>query len=100
MATVALFVRLNAKPTKAQEVAELLTRAQPMVEDEPATSTWYAVRFGVTTFGIFDTFDDEAGRRVHLTGRVAAALKENEHLFEDTPVLETADILAEKVPVS
>jgi hypothetical protein len=71
-----------------------------MVEDEPATSTWYAVRFGVTTFGIFDTFDDEAGRQVHLTGRVAAALKENEHLFEETPVLETADILAEKVLAS
>jgi quinol monooxygenase YgiN len=97
MAAVALFVRLEAKPTKVQEVAELLTKVLPMVEDEPATRTWYAVRFGVTTFGIFDTFDDEAGRRAHLTGRVAAALKDSEYLFEETPLLETADVLAEKV---
>ena len=69
-----------------------------MVEDEPGTTTWFAVRFGVTTFGIFDTFDDEVGRQAHLTGKVAAALKENEHLFEEPPLLETADVVAQKLP--
>ena len=98
MATVAVFARVNAKPTKAQEVAELLTEALPMVEDEPGTTTWFAVRFGVTTFGIFDTFDDEVGRQAHLTGKVAAALKENDPLFEEPPLLETADVVAQKLP--
>jgi quinol monooxygenase YgiN len=98
MAEVALLVRLLAKPGKEQEVVELLTNALPMVREEPATTTWFGVRFGVLTFGIFDTFPDEAGRQAHLTGKVAAALKENEHLFEETPEIETADVLVWKVP--
>ncbi|MDT5321746.1 MAG: hypothetical protein QOD88_4268, partial [Mycobacterium sp.] len=40
----------------------------------------------------------EAGRQAHLAGRVAAALKENDYLFETTPLLETADVLAAKLP--
>jgi hypothetical protein len=40
-----------------------------------------------------------AGARVaHLTGRVAQALKENEYLFEETPSIETADVLAAHLP--
>jgi hypothetical protein len=34
---------------------------------------------------MFDVFPDEAGRRAHLTGRVAQALKENECLSDETP---------------
>jgi hypothetical protein len=30
-------------------------------------------------------------------GRVAAALKENAHLFEETPSIETADVLTAKI---
>jgi hypothetical protein len=29
---------------------------------------------------------------------VAAALKENAHLFEGTPLIETADVLVAKIP--
>jgi hypothetical protein len=41
---------------------------------------------------------DVAGRRAHLTGRVAQALKENEYLFEETPSIETADVLGAHLP--
>lgn len=34
-----------------------------MSREEDATMTWYAVRFGPSSFAIFDTFDDEAGVR-------------------------------------
>jgi hypothetical protein len=36
--------------------------------------TWYAFRLGDTTFGVFDTFDDEEGRSAHLAGQIPAAL--------------------------
>src|SRR3954471_6309532 len=69
-----LYVRLEAKPGQESAVAEFLKSAVPLVEREPATMTWYAIRMGPGTFGIFDTFPDEGGREAHLAGKVAAAL--------------------------
>jgi len=74
MVTVGLLVRLEAKPGKESEVANFLRSGLALVEAEPATTTWFAIRMGPSTFGIFDAFPDEAGRQAHLTGRVAAAL--------------------------
>jgi len=65
---------LTAKAGKERDVEEFLTGALPLVEDEPGTRTWYAVRMDASNFGIFDTFDDDAGRQAHLSGKVAEAL--------------------------
>jgi quinol monooxygenase YgiN len=98
VSTVGLFVRLEAKPGKEREVADFLRSGLSIVQDEPATQTWYAVRMGPTTFGIFDTFPDDAGRQAHLAGRVAAALKARaDELFARPPAIERVDILAEKI---
>lgn len=96
--TYALAARLEAKPTKAQEVADLLSGGLGDVEEEPGTTAWFAVRFGSLEFGLYMVFPDEVGRQTHLAGKVAAALKANAHLFEETPVFETADVLAAKLP--
>jgi quinol monooxygenase YgiN len=62
---------------------------------------WFAIRMGPSTFGIFDAFPDQAGRQTHLSGRVAAALKEkSSELFAKPPVIENLDILASKLDVS
>jgi len=98
MVTVGLLARMRAKPNKANEVAQFLEDALELVRSEPETTAWFGVRFSVLEFGIFDAFPDEAGRQAHLTGRVAQALKENEHLFEETPSIETADVLAAQLP--
>ncbi|MDT5096769.1 MAG: hypothetical protein QOC76_506 [Mycobacterium sp.] len=98
MVTVGLLVRMLAKPTKENEVAQFLEDTLEMVRDEPSTTAWFGVRFSVLEFGIFGVFPDEEGRRAHLTGRVAQALKENEYLFEETPSIETADVLAAQLP--
>lgn len=98
--TVALATRLQAKPGKQQEAANLLSSGLGIVEDEPGTTTWFAVRFGLLEFGLFAAFPDEVGRQTHFVRKVAAALKDNAHLFEEPPVFETADILAAKLPAS
>lgn len=99
IARVALFVRLEAKPGKEEEVARFLSGALPIAEDEPATITWYALRFGPSTFGVFDTFPDEAGRQAHLAGRIAAALMANAAaLLSQPPTIEKVDVLAAKLP--
>jgi hypothetical protein len=70
-----------------------------LVQAEPETTAWFAIRLGVSTFGIFDAFPDDAGRQAHLSGRVAAALKERAaELFSRPPVIETVDVLAAKLP--
>jgi quinol monooxygenase YgiN len=99
MVHVALFVRLEAKPGKEQDVARFLLGGLPLVNDEPATTAWFGIRLGPTTFGIFDAFPDEAGRQAHLSGKVAAALMAQAgELFSEPPSIEKADVLAAKLP--
>ncbi len=74
MVTVGLLVQFEALSGKEDEVERFLAGALPMVEDEPATTAWFAIRLGPSTFGIFDVFPDESGRDAHLSGRVAEAL--------------------------
>jgi quinol monooxygenase YgiN len=71
-----LLARIEAKPEHAEEVAALLAGAERLAEQEGNTVTWYAYRLGATTFGVFDTFADEAGRAAHLQGQIAAALED------------------------
>jgi quinol monooxygenase YgiN len=97
--TVALYVRLEAKPGKQAEVERFLQSAVPLVESEDATTAWFAIRMGAATFGIFDAFPDESGREAHLSGRVAAALMEKApELLAEQPRIEKIDVLAAKLP--
>ena len=99
MVTVALLVRLEAKPGKEADVESFLKGGLPIVQEEPATTAWFAIRMGPSTFGIFDAFPDEAGRQAHLSGRVAAALMaQASDLLAQPPSIEQVDVLAAKLP--
>jgi len=99
MVNVGLFVRLEAKPGKEGEVEQFLKGGLEIVQQEPATVAWFALRLGPSTFGIFDAFPDEAGRQAHLSGRVAEALMAKaSELLAEPPVIEKADVLASKLP--
>jgi quinol monooxygenase YgiN len=99
MVNVALFVRLEAKPGKEADVERFLRAGLPIVQEEPATTVWFALRLGPSTFAIYDAFPDESGRQAHLSGRVAAALMEKaSELLAQPPTIEKADILAAKFP--
>ncbi|WP_046111372.1 putative quinol monooxygenase [Aquincola tertiaricarbonis] len=99
MVNVALFVRMEAKPGKEQEVEDFLRGGLPIVQQEPATIAWFGLRIGPSTFGIFDAFPDDAGRQAHLSGQVAAALfAKAPELFSQAPVIEKIDVLASKLP--
>lgn len=96
---VALLVRLEAKPGKEAAVEGFLLGGLPIVQEEPATATWYALKLGPSTYGIFDTFADDAGRQAHLSGKVAAALMQKApELFSQPPSIEKVDVLAAKLP--
>ncbi len=98
MVHVGLLARLEAKPGKEAEVANLLTSALALANAEPATSVWFALKVGPTTFGIFDAFADDTGRQAHLAGQIAAALMaKTTELLSQPPVIEKVDILAAKM---
>lgn len=88
---------LVAKRGKEAEVAKLLTGARALAVEENQTVAWYAFRVSETTFGIFDTFDDEAGRKAHLEGRIAQALMgKADELLALPPDIKPVDLLAVK----
>lgn len=99
MVTVALLVKLEAKPGKEAEVESFLRGGLAIVREEPATTAWFALRMGPSTYGIFDAFPDDAGRQAHLAGRVAAALMaQAPDLFSQPPSIEKIQVLADKLP--
>ena len=99
MLSVSLFVRLEAKPGKADDVAAFLKQGLEMANQEATTPVWFALQLGPTTFAIFDSFNDEAGRQAHLTGPIAAALMANApNLLASPPSIERADVLGAKLP--
>ena len=99
MVKTALYVHLEAKPGKEAEVQKFLEGGLALVNQEPATTAWFGMKMGPSTFGIFDAFPDEAGRNAHLNGAVAAALMAKAaDLFAKPPSISKVDILAAKLP--
>ena len=97
MVKKALFVKLKAKSGKEAEVEAFLNSGLALVEDEPLTVNWYALKFDDSTFGIFDAFDGEEGRDAHLNGKVAEALMANaDALLAEPPTIEKVDVIAAK----
>ncbi len=99
MVTVSLYVQLEAKPGKESEVEAFLNSGLALVNEEPATTAWFALKMGPSTFAIFDAFPDEAGRDAHLSGAVAAALMAKAgELLATPPEIHKIDVLAAKLP--
>ncbi len=97
MEKFALLARLEAKPGKETELLNFLKSALPLAVEEPDTVRWYALQLGPSTFGIFDTFETEAGRKAHLDGKIAAALMQHApDLLATAPVIEQVELLAIK----
>jgi quinol monooxygenase YgiN len=96
--SVGILATLKAKPGKEAEVEDFLKSALPLANQEQATTVWFALRLGPSTFGIFDAFGNESGRLAHLSGPIAGALMANwRELLSEPPVIEQVDVLAAKL---
>ncbi|MBS1716197.1 MAG: antibiotic biosynthesis monooxygenase [Armatimonadetes bacterium] len=97
MIKLALFARIEAKPGKEDEVAKFLVNALELAKQEPGTINWYALKLSPTTFGVFDTFNDEEGRQKHLNGPIRQALMANAaELLSCPPSIEQIELLGAK----
>ena len=92
-----VLVTLEAKPGKGDELAAFLEGGRAIAAAEEGTVTWYAFKISDTTYGIFDTFDDEAGRQAHLNRQIPAALGSvADDLLAAAPDIRTVDVIAVK----
>lgn len=98
--TKGLLVRIEANPGREADVETFLNSGLGLVLEEPATTAWFAIQLGPSTYGIFDVFPNDEGRDAHLNGKVAAALMENVGDLYGQPTLEKLDVLASKLPGS
>jgi quinol monooxygenase YgiN len=99
MVTVGLLVRLEAKPDKVADVERFLEGGLDIVNEEPDTIAWFAIKMGPRSYGIFDVFPTDDGRQTHLEGRVAEALMaQAADLFSEPPDIGQIDVLAAKLP--
>ena len=97
MAKQAIWVMLKAKPGKEAEVEAFLEQGAVLSNNEPGTVTWYGVKMAPGTYGVFDTFNDEAGRDAHLNGEIAKALMAKApDLFANELRIERMEILSSK----
>jgi len=100
MVKVALLVRLEAKAGQEAALENFLKAGLALANQETFTPVWFALKLGPSTFGIFDAFPDDAGRKAHLSGQIAAALMAKAgELLAYAPRIEQLDVLAAKLTV-
>ena len=92
-----LLAMLEAKPGKGDALAAFLQQGRALAVEESGTVTWYAFRIGDTSFGIFDTFNDEQGRQAHLDGAIPEALGQiAADLLASEPNIRPVDVISVK----
>jgi quinol monooxygenase YgiN len=97
MVKYALYGSLKAKPGKEAEVEAFLKQGAELARKEKGTATWYAIREDHGQYGIFDTFEEEAGREAHLNGEIAKALMARAaELFAEPPQIHKIAVIAVK----
>jgi len=98
MISLGLFVRLEAKPGKENDVAAFLAQGVQLAKQEATTKLWFSLRLNHSTFAVFDAFADEEGRQTHLNGPIAKALMEiAPKLLASPPSIERTEILGAKL---
>src|SRR6201992_3492183 len=99
MVKVGLLVQLQAKSGKEGVVTKFLADALALANQEAGTLVWFALQTGPSSFAIFDAFANDAGRKAHLAGPIAAALMANAtELLAQPPQIEQGELLAVQPP--
>ena len=88
---------LEAKIDKGPDLQAFLESGRAIAAAEEGTVTWYAFKIDDTHYGIFDSFETEAGRDAHLGGEIPKALAQvTDELLAGEPSIRTVDIIAVK----
>jgi quinol monooxygenase YgiN len=93
----AFLLRLPIAPEHKQEAEAFLREGKTVVDQEPATTDWFALAFENGDLGVFDVFPDARGRRAHLAGEIPKQLaKHGLSWLGGLPHTSFGDVLAQK----
>ena len=96
--TKALLLTFKAKARRVAAVEDFLRGALQLVQAEPKTAAWFAIRLESGEYGIFDLFPDNMGRFEHLTGHVPRELAKHAlSLLGSIPDLRLLNVVAAKL---
>ncbi|MBI2961739.1 MAG: hypothetical protein HYY28_15615 [Betaproteobacteria bacterium] len=95
--TKGMLLTFAAQEGHQTEAEAFLRDAQPLVEEEPETTAWFAIHLDDGKYGIFDVFPDNGGRIKHLIGRVPRAMvMKAPRLMRGMPDMDMLSVVAEK----
>jgi quinol monooxygenase YgiN len=93
-----LLLNFRGKEGREAQVEQFLRDALPLVQQEPGTTAWFALRWPDRRYGIFDVFPDHGARFAHITGHVPRELTKHAFtLLGGMPSMDMADVLASHV---
>lgn len=100
MDQLAVWATMEAKPGKEREVEEHLRQSRALMDDEPGTTTFFALKVGPTTYGVFTTFADTAAMEAHEKGLATSDANRAmmRTMFAGPPVMVRSTILDAKTP--
>jgi hypothetical protein len=91
--TLALFVRLDARTGREDEVEALLRSIQPLVGATEPVRCWFALQMAPQVYGLFSTFDSEADREAYLQVLSQVWAERTSELLSRPPVTEKVEVL-------
>ncbi len=94
MATVGVLAHFTFKAGKEAAAQQFFDRGKLTVEDQPASTRWYAFRVGLNTYGAFAVFASDEDREALLSSGGPKASQANAELFATAPSFQKVDILA------
>jgi hypothetical protein len=96
--TVGLLARIEAKPGREADVEDFLHQGLSLVEQEPGTVRWFAIRFGALELRDLRRLPRRRRPPGSPLGPCGPGLGENTgELFEE-PTIEQVDVIAERDP--
>ena len=99
MLTVGTLTRVEIQPGNENIIEQALQEAFSIVQQEPYTPAWVAVRQGPATFSAFDAFPDETARQTHLSDeRHRARFARVSSLLAQPRSTETLQVIGAKLP--
>jgi hypothetical protein len=98
MVTVGVIARFEAKPGTEAEMERFFHSGLAIVEQQPATTMWFAFRTGPTSYGAFAAFVTEADREALLAAGGPKMSKASADLFAQPPSFEKVDLLQARLP--
>ena len=94
----AFVAKITAAEGREDDLAELMTSAVGLAQQEEGTVVWFAIRTDDRTFWVFDAFETIGAREAHANGEIVSALEANAELLAEPPEILPADVLAGKLP--